>query len=102
QFFLFFRREPNDIFLVHTDPFQKNDTLKVVSAIPIQPLKSNVMRYYLNSPLFRLHLSNLPKKLDPYDAHIGLLAADCSGTLAIHARPYRWVSPSPQNQLHRR
>src|SRR3989338_423315 len=46
QFFLFFRREPNDIFLVHTDPFQKNDTLKVVSAIPIQPLKSNVMRYY--------------------------------------------------------
>src|SRR3990172_1692210 len=52
QFFLFFRREPNDIFLVHTDPFQKNDTLKVVSAIPIQPLKSNVMRYYYDNTTF--------------------------------------------------
>ena len=45
QFFLFFHREPNDIFLVHIDPFQKKDTLKVVSAIPIQQLNTNVMRY---------------------------------------------------------
>jgi len=33
QFFLFFRRKPNNIFLVHTDPFQINNILKVISAI---------------------------------------------------------------------